>query len=81
MSIHPSLAASKSKKHRSVLKRFERIQELKKSGKWQEGNSIFSLPKSRIIKIRLKKAKAAAAEKSAAEKTADSSAASAPAKK
>lgn len=59
MSIHPSLTASKGKKHRSVLKRFERIEKLKKDGKWKEGSSTFGLPKSKIIKIKLKKAKAA----------------------
>ncbi len=60
MSIHPSLAASKSKKHRSVSKRYERIEELKKEGKWKEELSPFGLPKGKINKIKLKKVKAAA---------------------
>lgn len=65
MSIHPSLAASKGKKYRSVLKRFERVQELKKEGRWQEEDSVFGLPKGKIIKMKLKKPKAAAKEKTA----------------
>jgi small basic protein (TIGR04137 family) len=60
MSIHPSLTPTKGKKHRSVLKRFERIELLKKDGKWKDDLSMFNLPKNKIIKIKLKKAKAEA---------------------
>ncbi len=59
MSIHPSLSAAKGKKHRSVHKRFERMEELKKKGKWKEGDSTFGLPKGKIVKVKIKKAKAA----------------------
>ncbi len=62
MSIHPSLTPTKGKKHRSVLKRFERIEALKKDGKWTEGNSSFNLAKSKIIKMKIKKAKSAEAK-------------------
>lgn len=62
MSIHPSLTPTKGKKHRSVLKRFERIEALKKDEKWKEGTSTFKLPKSKIIKMKIKKAKAAEAK-------------------
>lgn len=79
MSIHPSLSATKGNKHRSVLKRFERVEKLKKSGKWSEETKAFGLPKVKIIKMKLKKTKeakattaegAAAGEKTAADKTA-----------
>lgn len=62
MSIHPTLSsAGKHKRHRSVLKRFERILTLKKEGKWKEGNSIFGLPKVKLLKIKVKKEKPAEA--------------------
>ena len=75
MSIHPSLTAAKGKKHRSVLKRYERIEKLKKEGKWEEGTSGFGLPKTKIIKIKLKKAKAAEAKAAEETKTAEETAA------
>ena len=66
MSIHPSLSsASKTKKHRSVLKRFEKLRILIEKGKWQVGDSIFGLPKVKTVKIKLKKEKAKDAEKAA----------------
>lgn len=59
MSIHPSLSsASKTKKHRSVLKRFEKLKVLIEKGKWQVGDPIFGLPKVKTIKIKVKKEKA-----------------------
>ena len=78
MSIHPSLAPTKGKKQRSVLKRYERVEQLKKDGKWEESKSAFGLPKSKVIKIKLKKVKAKdekaeegkAGEKDASAKTA-----------
>ncbi|MFH1093373.1 MAG: small basic protein [Candidatus Omnitrophota bacterium] len=62
MSIHPSLTATKGKKQRSVLKRYERIEKLKKEGKWKEDTSSFGLPKVKIIKMKLKKVKSAEAK-------------------
>ncbi|RKY34790.1 MAG: small basic protein [Candidatus Omnitrophota bacterium] len=59
MSLHPSLVPAKGKTHRSVKKRFERIQKLKKDGKWDENLSAFGLPKDKVIKIKLKKSKGA----------------------
>ncbi len=60
MSIHPSLSSSgKTKRQRSVLKRFERLKALIEKGKWQEGNSVFGLLKVKTVKIRFKKEKAA----------------------
>jgi len=48
MSRHPSYGkASKSEKKRNVLKRFERIDILKKLGRWKkENNKATGLPKT-----------------------------------
>lgn len=62
MSIHPSLTAAKGKKQRSVLKRYERVEKLKKENKWKEDSSSFGLPKVKVVKIKLKKSKAAEAK-------------------
>jgi len=62
MSIHPSLSSSaKSKKTRSVLKRAERLKTLIEKDLWKEGQSIFALPKTKVMRIKIKKEKAAAA--------------------
>lgn len=62
MSIHPSLSSSsKSSKTRSVLKRAERLKILMEKGSWQEGQNIFGLPKTKILRIKIKKEKAAPA--------------------
>ncbi|MBI3009221.1 MAG: small basic protein [Candidatus Omnitrophica bacterium] len=67
MSIHPSLrSVSKGRQHRSVLKRFERVAVLEKQERWQEGDSVFGLPKVRSIKVRVKKEKAQAEAATAA---------------
>lgn len=59
MSIHPSLSQpDKGKQHRGVLKRFERIKTLLENDKWKEGDSVFGLPKIKIIKVKIKKEKA-----------------------
>lgn len=60
MSIHRSLARSSNSGHRSVLKRFERIKVLKEKDKWKEEDSVFGLPKLKIIRIKIKKEKAVA---------------------
>ena len=63
MSQHPSLRSSdKDKQHRSVLKRYERVKILKDKEKWEEGSSVFGLPKVKILKFKIKKEKAAPAE-------------------
>ncbi len=49
MSRHPSYGkSSKSEKKRNVLKRFERVEVLKKLGKWKEGQNtrVTNLPKT-----------------------------------
>lgn len=52
MSRHPSFGKSnKSVKKRNVLKRFERVDTLKKLGRWKEGENtkVTGLPKTPII--------------------------------
>ena len=59
MSIHPSLkSGSKSKKHKSVLNRLERLFHLLKKDEWNEEKSVFGLPKVKIVKFKIKKEKA-----------------------
>ncbi len=64
MSQHPSLRSSdKDKKHRSVLKRYERVKTLQDKEKWDEKkDSVFGLPKVKVTRFKIKKEKAAAAE-------------------
>lgn len=64
MSQHPSLRSSdKDKQQRSVLKRYERIKQLKDKEKWEEEkDSVFGLPKVKVTRFKIKKEKAAAAE-------------------
>jgi len=42
---------------RSVLNRAERIERLKSSERWQEGESPYGLPKVRVYKLTMKKKK------------------------
>ncbi len=66
MSQHPSLRSSgKDKKHRSVLKRYERVKILKDKDKWKTEESVYGLPKVKIVKFKVKKEKAAAAAEGA----------------
>ena len=63
MSIHPSLrGADTLTGERSVLTRIERINALKKDGRFEEGQSAYGLPKVRT------KFKVAGAKKKKAEK-------------
>jgi small basic protein (TIGR04137 family) len=51
MTRHSSFGKSnKNVKKRSVLKRFERVEVLKKLGRWKEGeNRVFGLPKTPVL--------------------------------
>lgn len=52
MSRHPSFGkANKGVQKRNVLKRYERIEVLKKLGRWEEGKStrVTGLPKTPAI--------------------------------
>ncbi len=67
MSIHSSLrSGGKGKKHRSVLKRYERLRALKTKGLWDEEKSVLGIPKVKMQKIKIKKEKATPAEGGAA---------------
>ena len=62
MSIHSSLrSGGKDKKHRSVLKRYERLKTLKDKSLWDESKSALGIPKVKMQKLRVKKEKAAPA--------------------
>lgn len=50
---------------RNVLTRGERLQKLKDTDRWQEGGSVFGLPKVRVVKVALKKKKKAKTEEAA----------------
>ena len=63
MSIHSSLrSGSANKKHRSVLKRYERLKMLQDKNIWDEGKSVLGIPKVKMQKLKVKKEKAVAAE-------------------
>ena len=48
MSQHPSFRRGGSRvAKRSVLKRFERIELLRKRGQWKEGRRLTALPKTK----------------------------------
>ena len=67
MSLHSSLrSAGKGKKHRSVLKRYERLKLLKSRGLWDENKSVLGIPKVKMQKIKIKKEKAVPAAGAAA---------------
>jgi small basic protein (TIGR04137 family) len=56
MSIHKSLAtAGALTKHRNVLTRAERIEILKREGRFKDEQSVFNLPKVRSILAKAKK--------------------------
>jgi small basic protein (TIGR04137 family) len=48
MSQHRSLKGSSTiKAKRNVMKRFERVELLKKQGRWKDGQRVFGLPKTK----------------------------------
>lgn len=68
MSQHPSLrSASKDKKHRSVLKRYERIAILKEKERWKDEESVYGLAKVKVQKFKVKKDKGGPEEEEGAE--------------
>ena len=61
MSADPSLKCKSALvRHRNVLTRAERIERLKEEERWQEGDSLFGLPKvaNRKVSVGKKEAKA-----------------------
>lgn len=60
MTIDKSLKVKKGvSRSRNVLTRVERIERLEKMDKFSEGDSPFSLPKTRVYRVVLKKKKKA----------------------
>jgi len=58
MTIDKSLKVKRGgSANRSVLTRIERLQKLKETERWREGDSPFGLPKVRVRKLVLKKKK------------------------
>ena len=48
MSMHRSLKGSnKIHARRNVMKRYERIDLLRKTGRWKEGDKVIGLPKTK----------------------------------
>lgn len=49
MTQHNSFNAygSSGKKHRTVLKRFERVELLRKRGEWKEGDRVIGIKKTK----------------------------------
>ena len=63
MTIDKSLKVSASLvRTRSVLTRAERLEKLKEQERWTEDESVFGLPKVRVVKLQLKKKKKAKKE-------------------
>ncbi len=55
MSLHKSLVSRAAlERHRNVLTRAERIKKLREEEKWQDGRSVFGLPKVRNLKLKKK---------------------------
>jgi small basic protein (TIGR04137 family) len=49
MSLHRSLkGSSKIQLKRNVMKRYERVDALKKEGRLQEGEGVLGLPKTKV---------------------------------
>ena len=58
MSLHPSLKVDTAgAQQRTVLSRIERIKDLMKKGLWVDGQSVTSLPKTKIVKVKARKKK------------------------
>jgi small basic protein (TIGR04137 family) len=58
MTMDKSLRVQRSLvRGRSVLTRAERIERLKASERWKEGDAPFGLPKVRVYKLAMKKKK------------------------
>jgi len=68
MSIHKSLKSSQSSKSkRTVHKRWERMRSLMLQKKFDSGQSVWGLPKEKIVKYKIKKDKKEEKEKSLVE--------------
>jgi small basic protein (TIGR04137 family) len=62
MSLDKSLKSGGAlTRHRNVLSRAERVEQLADEEKWQDGDGVFGLPKVAHRKVQTRKAKPAAA--------------------
>jgi small basic protein (TIGR04137 family) len=69
MTIDKSLRVRRGlMKNRSVLTRAERVARLADQDRWKEGDSVFGIPKVRVLKLTLKKKKKEKKEEETAEK-------------
>jgi len=76
MSIHRSLKSRNAHaRQRSVLTRGERLAALAEQEKWQEGETVFGLPKVKVARVRTKKKKEKKEEEGVAEGVAEGEAA------
>lgn len=58
MTQHSSLkSGSVGARHRNVLKRHERVRTLQSSDTWGSRQSVYRLPKQKLIKLKVKKTK------------------------
>jgi len=81
MTIDKSLKVRRgATSNRSVLSRAERLEKLKETERWQEGQSPLGLPKVRVKKLSMKKKKKKAKEDEEAAAAAPAAASAAPAK-
>ncbi len=72
MTIDKSLKVNRGLvRTRNVLTRAERLEKLKETDRWQEGDSVFGLPKVRVVKISLKKKKKVKKEEEGEEEKTD----------
>jgi len=63
MSIHKSLISKNQlRRQRSVLTRAERVDKLMADEVWEEGSSVFGLPKVKVVKVSKRKSKPKEAE-------------------
>lgn len=53
MSMHKTLKLT-NKNLKSVKKRLERFQKLREEEKWHKGDSVFALPKEKVLKFKKK---------------------------
>jgi len=76
MTLHKSLKSKDAmKRHRSVLTRAERIAVLEDESRWEEGESVFGLPKVRQFVMKRRHGKAAKKEEEGVEAAAEGEAA------
>ncbi|MFW6280198.1 MAG: small basic protein [Planctomycetota bacterium] len=67
MSLHKSLKrANQHTRTRNVLTREEQIEKLEEDGEWDEGDSVFGLPKVKVETISLRRKPAPEEEEEAA---------------